>query len=137
MKILRSCSAMYLWIANFLLTTTRKRSYSQNWKSEEAQWLLNYWMIQLLGRLCTVITNLKRLKICFAFGFFRVFVIWVKRFLGAFKRHQVYSIGFAIHFITKGATITWIIVIMKDWSKKYRTKVQKVLFTLFKLFPWK
>ena len=54
----------------------------------------------------TVITNLKRLKICLAFGFFRVFVIWVKRFLGAFKRHQVYSIGFAIHLITKGATIT-------------------------------
>ena len=57
----------------------------------------------------------QKLKICFAFGFLRVFVIWVKRFLGAFKKHQVYSLCIALHFITKGTAITSIIVIMKGW----------------------
>ena len=40
-----------------------------------------------------------------------------------------------MHFITKVAMITSMIVIMKDWLRKYRSKVQKVLFTRHKLFP--
>ena len=40
-----------------------------------------------------------------------------------------------MHFITKFATITSMIVIMKDWLLKCRSKVQKFLITWHKLFP--
>ena len=103
--------------------TENLKIYNDYWITE---WF-NYWIENS-------ITELKRLRICFAFIVFRVFVIWVKWFFGAFKRQQVYSIGIiAIYFIAKGATITSIIVIMKNCWKKCRTKVQKVLFTWYKL----
>ena len=40
-----------------------------------------------------------------------------------------------MHFITKVSTMTSMIIIMKDWLREYRSKVQKVLFTRRKLFP--
>ena len=40
-----------------------------------------------------------------------------------------------MHVITKVATITLMIVIMKDWLREYRSTVQRILLTRQKLFP--